>query len=182
MEFTKDTDNDKKRGRYEKKPSEPDFLTPEEREKEIDNIEYNVDEWKGFTELKCPWTIVVREHWRDHREKDRSHDRLDGTNEVVFRFYTYQEATAENWFRCIPDFIARSYPFSENYYTATLYHHRVRVDVLCLKGGKNYVSRRQEAENELAVRLDGCKRDVTGGAGDSESSALKDDKQQSKKP
>lgn len=177
-----DTDNDKKRGRYEKKTSEPDFLTPEEREKEIDHIEYSVDEWKGFTELKCPWVIVVREHWRDHREKDRSNARLDGTNEVVFRFYTFQEATAKNWFRLIPDFIARSYPFSENYYTATLYHRRVRVDMLCLKGGKNYVSRRQEAENEFAIRLDGCKRDVTGGAGDSESSAIKDDKQQSKKP
>lgn len=165
-----------KRGSYEKKPSEPDFLTPEEEEKEIDNIEYDVDEWKGFTKLKCPWMIVVREHWRDHREKD-TRDRLDGSNEVVFRFYTYQEATARNWFAAIPDIIARSYPYSENFYSATLYHRRVRVDIVYLKGGKNYVNRRKEAENELAVRLDGCKRDVTGRIGDIEPTAFKDDKQ-----
>ena len=168
----------KKRGRYEKKTSEPDFLTPEEEEKEIDHIEYDVDEWKGFRELKCPWVIVVREHWRDHREKGGNNsERLDGNNEVIFRFYTYQEATAKNWFSYIPDFIVRAYPYSENYYSVTLIHNKKRIDTMYLKGGKNYVNRRQEAENELAVRLDGCKRDVTRRVGYAEPTTFKNDKQ-----
>lgn len=165
---------------------EPDILTAEEAEREINHIEYDLDEWKGFSELKCPWVIVVREHWRDHLEKvgcGHNHDRLDGTNEVVFRFYTYQEETAKRWFTNLPDYLIRAYPYSENFYSATLTHNRCIVDSMYLKGGAYYANRRKEAEKTYHVRqLAGCKRDVTRRTGEPEQNPVKEDIQSGKKP
>lgn len=183
--MTSDIIDSTKSRKSRKKSSEPDIITPEEADREINHIEYDLDEWKGFSDLKCPWVIVVREHWRDHLEKTgcgHNNDRLDGTNEVIFRFYTYQEATARRWFECLPDYLIRAYPYSENYYSATLTYNRVRVDVIYLKGGAYYVNRRKEAEKTFQCRkLAGCERDVTRGTDDSQSSVVKKDKQSGKK-
>lgn len=175
----------KKKRKHRKKTAEPDILTPEEADREISHIEYDVDEWKGFSELKCPWVIVVREHWRDHLEKGvrTNNDHLDGTNEVIFRFYTYQEETAKRWFTNLPDYLIRAYPYSENFYSATLTHNRLRVDTMYLKGGAYYVNRHKEAEKTFHVRqLAGCQRDVTRGTGEPKPNAIKEDIQSGKKP
>lgn len=164
-----------------KKKKDKDILTPEEYEKEVSNIEYRENEWKGFREPEgFHWSIIIRECWRDSIEKGNktNGDMLDGTNEIVFRLYTLQEATAKNWFKNLPDYLIRAYPFSQNYYKATLYKGRSIIDTLYLKGGAYYANRREEAEKTFAIRrkLGRYKCDESAGTSRSEPNPVEEDK------
>lgn len=173
--------------RRKKKSKDKDILTPEQYENEIHKIEYDTNEWKGFEKPKgFHWSIIIRECWRDSTETGSrtNGDILDGSNEIVFRLYTLQEFTAKNWFTNLPDYLIRAYPFSENYYKATLYKGDTVIDTLYLKGGAYYANRRKEAEKTLEIRraVDRPERHVTRGTSGTEPKSVEEDNPKGSKP